>query len=638
MTQEFKEVLLQYLIGELPEEAGLNEPQLQVQQEITNNYQQFLQTNITAGNFTAKGYIQAGNSGKILIYGSVLVQGEGESFTYQGALVILDENLQPVQALTEFNTGTTFREFEMLKVAEDNTLYGVDNNYSWDGNAGTNFYRFIMLNDVLSSNTSTGNYQAILRQSYNFPSEYNSLFFGLSSDKPYRMWKKPNASSYLFIGRDDSSNLATAILQLTVNVGSENEWNIYRNADTQNMMANSMSSYLQEWTDDSLILKIGGYEPSGQQSVPSTYTELTLQDSAITKTLSINVNSPISSVVMINDNTTYFSTEDNDDDTKQVTLKILNVDYNNSLANVIYSRTDPYVYLGNTIFLEEKNNIVFSKVVIDKQVNNQYYDDNYLGILVNNNFYFSYVGETALASTVGNIFYVKNEFNLYTIATQASNVLQSVKINFNSLGYNGQSYINNNALIPNSAELYSNNSLVFARNLYNKSLNGNSTVSTVEVPNTYLNDINITNKKLLSETNLPLVEDSSTVQKNIYETLYINFINSLLISNNNQNQVLNNQASIYLNNQINSSEGYNNAQFYPKVVITYEGNSTKEVSYEYQNIQDTSVNIVFGIYVDNLMQSAQIISNDKTTVYQTIDLSSLEQGKYYTINQNLKII
>ena len=637
MTQEFKEALLQYLIGELPENTGLNEPQPQAQQEITNNYQQFVQENITDGNFRANGYIQAGNSGKILIYGSVMILGESESFTYQGALIILDENLQPVQALTEFNTGTKFREFTMLKVAEDNTIYGVDNDYSFDGNTGTNIYRFIMLNDILSSSTISDSYQAILRQSYNFPTNYNKLFFGYSSDKQSRIWKKPNASSYIFIGRDDSNNFATTILQLTVNVGSENEWVTYSNS--LDIASSEISSFISQWNDDDLILKIAGFYGETQAGQLPKYIELTLQNGQLTQTFSNDVNAPISSIALINDTTAYYSIENNDYDNNTVTLEIWKVDYNNNNANIIYSRTDPYVYLGNIIYLSVCNNIVFAKIVIDKQIGNQYYDDNYLGMIFNDNLYLAHVGETALVPGLGNLFFIKNEFNLYTVSTQASNVLQSVKINFNSLNYNGQSYLNNNALISNSAELYSNNSLVFARNLYNKSLNNNTTVATVEVPNNYLNDIDITSKNLLSETNLTMIENTNVTQKNIYETMFLNFINTLVVADRTTiTQVNNPTASTYLNNAINNADSYDNAKLYNKVIINYQDGSSKESYYSLENTTETSTVIAFGLYIDKLINNVEIVSNDKTITYQTIDLSSLELNKNYSIKQTLEVV
>ena len=638
MTQEFKEALLQYLIGKLPEETGLNEPQLQVQQEITNNFQQFVQENITDGTFSVNNYVQAGNSGKILLYGSVLVQKEGESFTHKGALVILDENLQPVQALTEFNTGTKFREFVMLKIAEDNTIYGVDNDYSWNGSTGTNVYRFIMLNDVLSSNTATGNYQAILSKSYNFPTKYNKFYFGTSIDAQYRIWKKPNTSSYLFIGRNDNQNFETGILQLTVNVGSENEWVYYNNS--LDITTDAVCSYLQEWTDDDLILKIGGFYGITQEGQLPKYIELTLQNGQLSQTFSIYVASPISSIAMINESTTYFSTEKNDFDNDTTTLEILKVDYDNNTANVIYTRTDPYQYLGSTIYLNTVNNLVFVKIAIDKRIDNQIYDDVYLGMIFDDNLYFEYVGQVTFVTSISLYqFFVKNEFNLYTVSIQGNNVIQSLKTNFNVLQYNGQSYLNTNALISNSAELYSNNSLVFARNLYNKTTNDNITVSTVEVPFNYVNNIDITSKNLLSETNILMVQDQTAIQKNIYETLLVNFVNTFLVADkNNGNNVLNQPASNYINASINDETTYTNAKFYDKIKVTYQDNSTKEVAYEYQNLKGSQVTIAFGIYVDKLMRSAEILSNDQTITYQTIDLMSLQQGNYYTIKQDLEVL
>lgn len=638
MTQEFKESLLQYLIGKLPEDSGLNEPQLQVQQEIINNFQQFVQENITDGTFSVNNYVQAGNSGKILLYGSVLVQGEGESFTYQGALVILDENLQPVQALTEFNTGTTFRVFEMLKVAEDNTIYGIDNDYSWNGSTGTNVYRFIMLNDVLSSNTATGNYQAILSKSYNFPTEYNKFYFGTSIDAQYRIWKKPNASSYLFIGRNDNQNFETGILQLTVNVGSENEWVYYSNS--LDITTSTVCSYLQEWTDDNLVLKIGGFYGITQEGQLPKYIELTLQNEQLSQTFSIDVSNPISSIAMINENIVYFSTENTDYNNDTTTLEIFKVDYSNVSANLIYTRTDPYQYLGSTIYLNTVNNLVFVKIAIDKRIDNQIYDDVYLGMIFDDDLYFEYVGQVTSGASISLYqFFVKNEFNLYTVSVQGNNVIQSLKTNFNVLQYNGQSYLNTNALIPNSAELYSNNSLVFARNLYNKTTNDNITISTVEVPFNYVNNIDITSKNLLSETNLLMVQDQNVIQKNIYESLLINFVNTFLVADkNNGNNVLNQPASNYINTSINDETAYTNAKFYDKIKIIYQDNSTKEIAFEYQNLNGSQVTIAFGLYVDKLMRSAEILSNDQTITYQTIDLTSLQQSNYYTIKQDLEVL
>ena len=43
-----------------------------------------------------------------------------------------------------------------------------------------------------------------------------------------------------------------------------------------------------------------------------------------------------------------------------------------------------------------------------------------------------------------------------------------IKEDYNILNYNGVEYTDYNSTLPTKAQLYSNNSLVFARNLYNK--------------------------------------------------------------------------------------------------------------------------------------------------------------------------
>ena len=112
----------------------------------------------------------------------------------------------------------------------------------------------------------------------------------------------------------------------------------------------------------------------------------------------------------------------------------------------------------------------------------------------------------------------------------------------------------------------------------------------------------------------------------------------LIIDRNNANQVINQQASTYLNNAINTADSYDNAKLYNKVIINYQNGSSKEVSYAHEDNTETSTVIAFGLHVDKLINNAEFVSNDKRTVYQTIDLSNLELNKYYAIRQKLEVV
>ena len=78
-----------------------------------------------------------------------------------------------------------------------------------------------------------------------------------------------------------------------------------------------------------------------------------------------------------------------------------------------------------------------------------------------------------------------------------------------------------------------NNNVIFARNLYNKTISDRVTQSTIEIPNNYLNDVMIARQHLISETNSIMVDTHNIITKNIYETLFINFINTLQMINKN---------------------------------------------------------------------------------------------------------
>ena len=144
---------------------------------------------------------------------------------------------------------------------------------------------------------------------------------------------------------------------------------------------------------------------------------------------------------------------------------------------------------------------------------------------------------------------------------------------------------------------------------------------------------------MLSETNLNLIQDNNTIQKNVYETLFINFINTLIISDqNNNSRLINSSASTYLNSSINDSTKYDSAKLYNKGILTYQDGSTKKINYEFQDINDISTNILFGVYVDKLINKLEIVSSDKTVVYQTIDLTELEINKTYNIKQKMEVL
>jgi hypothetical protein len=199
-------------------------------------------------------------------------------------------------------------------------------------------------------------------------------------------------------------------------------------------------------------------------------------------------------------------------------------------------------------------------------------------------------------------------------------------------------YENINSLVPKYSNLYDENgNIIFSRNLYNLSINGRTTTSTIEVPNTLLNDTTIAQQNLLSETNMTMNNNVDNITKNIYETLNINFINTITMQDNDNS--INLIGASRLNASATSTNDYSQSQigYYRLNYIDGTSEDFKINSTEYTSIDEYSGTYNFAVYVKKAINNINILSNDKTTVYATLNLV-LEVGKNYEITQNVEVI
>lgn len=649
MTEQFKQTLFDYLTGKLDIQQGANEEIFkEINERPRSEWSEFLPLHWNSFNY--EGLIEVADSELLVLYGGYKTTDD----EVRGIITILNNNFEPIKTFYQYDSGTYLRYIQCMIKEKDGTFSLIDcPDFPADENGSftTSQKRFVMLNNFTQQ--INNDYVLTLQKSYIFPTNYFNFYCK-------KLYKDNDSAHYVMVGNYMTSENSgffdgIRIVELKVNVESENKWDKIDDNGTGWILGDSYVDF----QNDNYYLKI----LLTDNIVNSKNLYLWTKDySASSPTLKIvkefNFQTIIDSYdyknqsVFLNKNEIYFVLNnqrwgiDGRDVDKYIGLYYYNDEieknytiYEKYLGN--YDRCNlEAIYIvknNNDIYIEFNNNIILT--------DSDAVADYYFQRLENNKWNPIKISEQQFFAYSQRALYVKNNYNLLSWFSYAINPrtptwkVYNIKENYSESKYNGYTYINTNAMIVDNAELYSNNSLVFARNLYNKSLNGNTTVATVEVPNNYLNNINITSKNLLSETNLTMIEDTNVTQKNIYETLFINFINTLLIADrNNATQVLNQQASTYLNTQINVDEGYSKAQIYPKVVITYQDNSTKEIAFEYQNVEETSADIVFALYVDQPIQSAEIISNDKTTIYQTINLINLEQDKYYVIRQNLKII
>lgn len=649
MTEQFKQTLFDYLTGRLEFQQGTNE---EILKEINVlSFSDWASYDILPSkwnDFRYEGLIQAQNSDLLVLYGGYLTSDNEP----RGVITILDNYFKPIKTFFQFDTGT-YLQYIMFMIQEDDgtftmtTCPNFPRNREWSFTSSTK--KFTMVNNFTQQ--VNNDYVLMMNKSYNFPSTYSNFYCR-------KIHKNPNSSNYVCIGQylrvqNSPDYDGIRIINLKVNVGSENEWNKW---DDNNQGWFLGDNYV-EFQDDNFFCEILLTRNLLSNRNISLWTKDFSQSSFSLKTIGsvnyyavIDISSYENQSVFLNKNEVYFVLNNQrwaiagQQDNKYVGLYYYNSQrnefktvYEHYLGDYDYCNIEA-IYLAenrNDIYVEFNDNIDTTNATAD------YYfqrleNDQWNPIKVSENQYFNFYRRAM---------FVSNQFNLLNLFSYMINpqpqywYMLNIRENYSESKYNGQPYVNTNAMIAYNAEIYSNDSLVFARDLYNKTLNNNTTVATVEVPNNYLNDIDITSKNLLSQTNLTLVKDTNMLQKNEYETVYMNFINTLLIADrNNATQVLNQQASTYLNSAINTDDSYDNAKLYNKVIIDYQDGSNKEIIYSFENDTETSTVIAFGIYVDKPINDAKIVSNDKTITYQIIDLTSLEQGKNYNIKQKLEVL
>lgn len=616
MQNEFKERILQYLVGDYSTETGNNNlivgpgasiGSTNVIDEINDINGTILgKTNSQDGQFT-------------IIY--------GKHSNSKGFIALCENNLKFIQLFTKYEGGTDLPVIKYLHSAEDGTFYGISENNS-------NNYLLMLNNFTL---TLTGTYSVKFKQSYLLDGDLQNAHFEIYGSK---VFKKPETGQYIFIVPLTYTTNPDTINQIivsffTINFGEENEWqhNTYNVLLSLDYGANnpeqvrSFDTYAS-WIGDDYVVKISGKNLAGTQL---TEYKLNNDTTLITETHTI---STIGTITMGKGN-------------------LIIKDYNYTYYGFI-GTNNYYVYRESTSDIEEIAAV--SKYQPGGYAENFYmtisngkivyccyttYDDwTFLG-MIDGNINYSISTEYIMYSlSDGTIFNVSNIYNLYTLSYADNTDFGSMNnFIYNSNNYNGQDYQDYNSMVPNSGVLYNNNSIIFARNLYNKIINANTTESIIEIPNAYLNDTTITKEQLYSQTNSLLNEETQQINKNIYEKLYINFFNTITMSNqNNPNDIIYNiQGATRLNQSISNNNHYDNVKI-GRIVVNYEDETNYVINnFTLSNNSTTSYTISFKVYVEKAINNIQIQSFDGNTTYQTIQ-PNLEIGKLYELTQDVSII
>ena len=622
MTQDYKDTLLRYLTGNLQQQSGSNVPQLgnPISSATTIGYE--------LRGYNVIDIISGYESPYCAIYGN---DNNGKGF-----IAVIDENYNLLQIITEYITGTDFGTFQVLNIDEEGKFYGIDINN------GTP--RFIMLNNFLLKAPNQNEFSVKLRQSYNLPSPLST------ATKYFAITKAVGQGKYLMGAETTSSSVNSPLVtELTINVGSTNDWIDYSYTETTDSF--NGQSIWASWNQDVLDFKICGY--AAKTSNPY-YVEYTLNGSSLDKN-EIMIATPLGyadnhyeiTTILQNKQISYVGVfGGSSGGTQDISVYISKG--NNQLTYVTgqFGGTTGYVNSPKRIQLKTIGDTTYYLWKI--------YSTTAIGELYINIGRLTYIPSTgsvrvghktitARGDTFEYYFYVSNNFNLYNYnvlgfdfssSTVGSNNYLAQEV-YNTNNYNGLAYENINSLVPNNGILYDSNDLIlFARNLYNMSVYGNTTLSVLQIPNTMVNDVTISTQNLLGETNKILVSNTDNFTKNIYETLFINFYNHITIQNQNTLDYISNPTgSAALNLSVSSNNDYSNKKA-TKCRINYSDNTTKIFTVQ-PTITSGVATCDFNVYVNKTINTIDIISQDETTVYQTINnLNTLQINKIYKITQD----
>ena len=649
MTDEAKKNLLNYMLGKMPSESGVEEEVFKSQGEIP--YSEWWNNDmLPAGwnNFRYEGLIQVQNSELLLLYGGYITLDD----EIRGIITILNKDFKPLKSIYQYDSGTYLRYIQCMAQAEDNTFYAIDcpdfpTDQEWSFT--TSQKRFLMLNNFTQQ--INNDYVLTLQRSYIFPSDYFNFYCR-------EIFKDNNSSHYVMIGnylRDQNSPDydGIRIIELKVNVGSENEWNKIDDDGSGWLLGDG---YV-EFQDDNYFLELLINRTLNSSRELHIWTkDFSATYPSLKSIMTFDFHPYVDSLyyknqsVFINKNEIYFVQNNQRwGNSGRLAAKYIGLYYYNVSTN--QSKTIYEKYLGDydycnleAIYIVKNNNDIYvefnDNVTI---VENAALADYYFQRLVNDVWEPRQIASQQFFNYNYRALFVTNEFNLLNIYLYqiwpgwTRWFYYNIKEIYNEANYNGEPFTDKNSLNSNSAVLYSDNSPVFARNLYNKTQNGSTTTSTIEIPNNYLNDTLVDTKNLLSENNNIIISDTNGFTKNIYETVYLNFVNTLSVVNNNGTQPVYNQTvATKLNTSINNPTDYQDLQL-TKFRINYQ-DGTNNVSPLQATLQDDgSYQLLMTFYLGEQADSLELISNDEQTSYLTYNLANAETNKFYSYNQRVRI-
>lgn len=568
----YKEQLRAYLLGKLkqktsyknnPVSPNFNTPTKKYDSTIYNTFKSKLGDSITIIDTLSARNTNGDYTGWNIVYGNA---------NNKGFIAILDNNLNVKSILTQYSTGTDFGKFIVLNVAENGNLYGLDY---------TDRVRIILLNNPTL--TLNDNYTCILRNSYFAQGRIANISSAETNYKAFAL-KSPIDARYIFCWTPYQLTSVDQFLitYFKINVGSSNDWQDWKPSWTATYGPDQGYGYIYakdfivDWAEDTYdftLIGVSIYNPQQEISYFKYYNSTTIGEieavagenlkerffpNDLFKDYSLVEYAPYEDIGIKFKNTKQFDILWSCYTEKDYWIRR---QFEDNIQGKTFIDT---MILRKYNYEEEQQFKPFArfnlKLVNDTIVGNAFVQTAYSASLGASGVAYSILSDSSIKDKGGhniifnvkeisnyyekytqdfNLFTVSNSFNLYTYSmylndTESGYLLARNTISYNPNNFNNDSNIDYVDYInPYFIQLYSNNELIFDRNLTNLTISGNSFQATTQIPNTMLNDISIDGEELYSEGRENISKQATTLSKNIYETLFVNFLYSIRVEDRN---------------------------------------------------------------------------------------------------------
>lgn len=610
MTNDYKENILKFITGNLPENGSSYDPRFDNVQTTTNNLYNQIKSYFSSRVAYVDFVPSKNNKNQNLEYSVIACRGTlNDEADESGAFVILDRDYNIVQVITHYSNNSLIGTLYCLNVDDKGNFYAVEK-------VGSN-YRIVLLNNIVLKPVGSNTYQAIIIETHNIPNQY-------TWDSMLKVFKNDGGSKYFVVGSRSNND---GIVGCELTIGDTNTWKYYT------------SSYTKQWLYAMFDNGYNVYWDSNSE----LHFQIAVNDYGLVML------SKGSGTAMA---TTRYTTSDKPNQNGNFIFYSNKIGYyafcldSDPVAEFYIYRIDLELNFNECIYESTGSWASYSAIWLFKNINSVYYfkinlvlDDDYelsFGLIDGFGCYEIQLGTFTATNFLEAFCYANaiTDFNKNYIYIQNQNTLFSLDFIWNSNNYNGEPYISSASLIPNTITIEDENETeIFNRNIYNLSHYSNWYIASTQIPNYYLNNQSLYNAQLYSQNNNLLATGNINTNKNIYEELIINFINKFrVIDNINENITASSNLTNSIVERITSIK-------LNKYRINYKDNTNeiKSISTNDLVYDDLSTTYKIVVYVDKLINTIDLISEDEITTYKTIDCSSLETNKYYLISQDLRI-